>query len=260
MKITTWNVNGLRAALGKGIFSWVSEYQPDVLCLQEVRSKPSQIDTAQRISLEATFSHITWNPAARPGYSGVATLTNLPPREIQLGLGSPEFDSEGRVICARYPGFLLFNIYFPHGGHDLSRVPFKLDFYARLLELYDELRARGEEIILCGDFNTAHQEIDLRNPKENEGVSGFLTEERVWVDYYLEHGLVDIYRRLYPERVQYTWWTYRFGARARNIGWRLDYFMVSEELINQVQDVIIHEEVTGSDHCPVTLLLEDRGS
>ncbi len=255
MKITTWNVNGLRAALGKGILTWVSEFRPDVLCLQEVRSNPSQIDTTQRASLENAFSHLTWNPASRPGYSGVATLTNRPPEEIRLGLERPEFDSEGRVICARFPGYLLFNIYFPHGGHDLSRVPFKLDFYARLLELCDELHRSGENVILCGDFNTAHREIDLKNPKENSVVSGFLPEERVWVDRYLEHGLVDVYRRLYPEKVQYTWWTYRFNARARGIGWRLDYFLVSEGLLDQVQDVVIHEEVTGSDHCPVTLLL-----
>jgi exodeoxyribonuclease-3 len=174
-----------------------------------------------------------------------------------LGLDAPEFDSEGRVICTRYPGFLLFNIYFPHGGHDLSRVPFKLDFYASLLELCDELHQSGEKVILCGDFNTAHREIDLKNPKENEIVSGFLPEERVWVDRYLEHGLFDAYRRLYPDRVQYTWWTYRFNARTRGIGWRLDYFLVSEGLVDQVQDVVIHEEVTGSDHCPVTLLLND---
>ena len=255
MKITTWNVNGLRAALGKGILSWVSEYQPDVLCLQEVRSTPSQLEASQQASLEAAFSHITWNPAARPGYSGVATLSNRPPSEIRLGLEAPEFDSEGRVICARYPGFLLINIYFPHGGHDHSRVPFKLDFYARLLELCDDLHDQGQAVVLCGDFNTAHREIDLRHPKENANTTGFLPEERIWIDRYLAHGLVDAYRLLYPERVQYTWWTYRVNARARRVGWRLDYFLISESLMDRVQDVVIHEEVLGSDHCPVTLAL-----
>jgi len=255
MKITTWNVNGLRAALGKGILTWVAAHQPEVLCLQEVRSKPSQIETSHLDSIETSFSHIIWNPAARPGYSGVATLANIAPEETRLGLEIPEFDSEGRVICTRHPDFLLFNIYFPNGGRDLNRVPFKLDFYARLLELCDELHTRGEHIILCGDFNTAHREIDLRNPKENSTVTGFLPEERAWIDHFLAHGFVDVYRNLYPERVQYTWWTYRFNARARGIGWRLDYFLVSEKLANRVKDVILHEEVLGSDHCPVTLVL-----
>jgi exodeoxyribonuclease-3 len=134
-------------------------------------------------------------------------------------------------------------------------VDYKLDFYARLLEQCDERHARGENLILCGDFNTAHRPIDLKNPKQNENSSGFLPEERAWIDKFLEHGFVDIYRWLYPERVQYTWWTYRFNARAKNVGWRLDYFLVSESLIPQVQDVIVHDEVMGSDHCPVTLVL-----
>ena len=260
MKITTWNVNGLRAALGKGILDWLTDHQPEVLCMQEIRSRPSQIEASHLAGLETSFSHVVWNPASRPGYSGVATLASRSPLEAHLGLKAPEFDAEGRVICSRYPGFLLFNIYFPNGGHDLSRVPFKLDFYARLLELCDELHSRGEHIILCGDFNTAHREIDLRNPKENETISGFLPEERAWIDHYLGHGFVDIYRSLYPERVQYTWWTYRFNARARGIGWRLDYFLISEGLINRVEDVIVHEEVLGSDHCPVTLLLDESGT
>ena len=217
---------------------------------------PSQIEEIHRSSLEAAFSQIIWNPASRPGYSGVATLSTLQPEEIHLGLEATEFDAEGRVICTRYPGFLLFNIYFPNGGHDLSRVPFKLDFYARLLELCDGLHERGEQIILCGDFNTAHREIDLRNPKENETISGFLPEERAWVERYLAHGFVDIYRSLYPERVQYTWWTYRFNARNRGIGWRLDYFLVSRSLMSRVKDIIICDDVPGSDHCPVAMLIE----
>jgi exodeoxyribonuclease-3 len=288
MKFTTWNVNGLRAALGKGFLAWVKEAQPDVLCLQEVRAKPSQIEAVHLQELQALYPYITWNPAQRPGYSGVALLVRHPPLEVGLGLGDPAFDGEGRVIWARYPvgcvvdestdpgysttiskslaeindpgysnssSFLLFNIYFPNGGHDLGRVPFKLDFYARLLELCDELHTRGEKIILCGDFNTAHNEIDLRNPKENSVVTGFLPEERAWIDRYLERGFVDVYRRLYPERVQYTWWTYRLNARARGIGWRLDYFLVSEGLAGLTQDSVIHEDVKGSDHCPVSLIL-----
>ncbi len=257
MRLTTWNVNGLRAALGKGLATWAEAQSPDVLCLQEIKARPEQLPEESLRQLETIFPHITWNPAGQPGYSGVASLARQVPNEVRLGLGAPEFDGEGRVICTRHPGFLLFNIYFPNGGRDQERVPFKLDFYAYLLELCDRLHFQGENIVLCGDFNIAHREIDLRYPKENANSTGFLPEERVWIDHYLEHGFVDAYRRLYPERVQYTWWTYRLQARKRNIGWRLDYFLVSEKLMEQVQDVIVEEEVPGSDHCPVTLVIRD---
>ncbi|MEW5871823.1 MAG: exodeoxyribonuclease III [Chloroflexota bacterium] len=255
MKITTWNVNGLRAALGKNILNWISSHNPDVLCLQEIKARPEKLEAAHREQVQAAFPHQVWNPAQRPGYSGVATLAQAPPQEVRLGLGAPEFDNEGRLICTRYPGFLLFNIYFPNGQHDHERVPFKLDFYARLLEICDELHVQGEQIILCGDFNTCHQEIDLRHPKANQNNTGFLPEERKWIDHYLAHNFVDIYRHLYPERVQYSWWTYRLNARQNNVGWRLDYFLISTSLVGQVQDAIIHDEVPGSDHCPVTLIV-----
>ena len=258
MRIVTWNVNGIRAALGKGALEWMAAYGGDVLCLQEVRARQEQVDKASLERLREVYPHVTWNAAQRGGYSGVATLARATPQDVSLGLGVPEFDAEGRVICTRHPGFILFNIYFPNGGRDHARVPFKLDFYARLLALCDELHAQGERIVLCGDFNTSHQEIDLRNPKQNENTTGFLPEERAWIDRYLAHGFVDAYRRLYPETVQYTWWTYRFNARARDIGWRLDYFLVSEGLMEQVEDVVVHEDVMGSDHCPVSLLLAER--
>lgn len=256
MKIVTWNVNGLRAALNKDILSWINQYTPDVLCLQEIKARPEQLTTTHMQQLEALFSHHVWNPASRPGYSGVATLSTRSPPGIQVGMGIEEFDIEGRVIVSEYPSFKLFNLYVPNGGRDLNRVPFKLNFYAQLLQICDQLHQYGEQIILCGDINTCHQEIDLRNPKDNATTTGFLPEERLWIDKYLEHGFVDIYRYLYPERVQYTWWTYRVNARARNIGWRLDYYLISESLIDMVQDVIINTDVLGSDHCPVTLLID----
>ncbi|MBN2146855.1 MAG: exodeoxyribonuclease III [Anaerolineales bacterium] len=254
MKITTWNINGLRAALDKGIWTWVEAYAPDVLCLQEIKARPEQLSEQQ----QALFAgqHALWNPAERPGYSGVVTFSRQPPEQADLGLGIAEFDVEGRVARTRQGGFLLYNIYFPNGQRGQERVDYKLEFYARLLEICDHLHAQGEKVVICGDFNTAHNEIDLKNPKENQHTSGFLPEERVWIDHYLAHGFVDVYRHLYPDRVQYTWWTYRFNARPRNIGWRLDYFLVSPALVPQVQDVIVHEEVLGSDHCPVTLLIE----
>lgn len=254
MKITTWNVNGLRAALGKGSWDWVKTQPSDVFCLQEIKSRPDQL-TAEQHEILNSYPFIYWNPAERPGYSGVATFCKEQPLEVVLGMEAPEFDLEGRIIQTRFPGFRLFNIYFPNGGEENARVPYKLDFYARLLELCDRLHSAGEKIVITGDFNTAHQEIDLKNPKANEKNTGFMPEEREWVTRYLDHGFVDAYRRLYPDRVQYTWWTYRFNARVKNVGWRLDYFLVSEAFMPQVADVTVHDEVMGSDHCPVTLSL-----
>jgi len=255
MKLTTWNVNGIRAVLGKGALDWVRSEKPDVLCLQEIKARPEQL-TGDQINFFNEYASI-WNPAERPGYSGVATFSRLPALQVDLGLGMERFDSEGRVIRTRQSGFLLYNIYFPNGQRGQERVDFKLDFYARLLEQCDALHAAGEHIIITGDFNTAHNEIDLANPKSNETTSGFLPEERAWIDMYLQHGFVDAFRQLYPEKIQYTWWTYITNARKRNVGWRLDYFLVSEKLMPRVQDVIIHDDILGSDHCPVTLALAD---
>ncbi len=253
MKIVTWNVNGIRAALGKGLKEWTLEQSPDLLCIQEIKANPGQLSDEQK---DFPGYGTVWNPAQRPGYSGVATFHRQPPLETVLGLGEERFDVEGRVIRTRHPDFLLYNIYFPNGQRGQDRVDYKLDFYARLLEICNELHQSGENIIITGDFNTAHMPIDLRNAKENETTSGFLPEERAWVDKFLQSGFVDVYRQLYPERVQYTWWTYRMAARQRGIGWRIDYFLVSEKLAPRVKDVIIHEAVTGSDHCPVELVLD----
>lgn len=256
MQITTWNVNGIRAALRKGVMEWIGEHNPEVLCLQEVRARREQVDAEAVAQLEVAYPFNAWNPAERGGYSGVATFGAVAPVETILGMGNADFDIEGRVIQTRYSAFRLFNIYFPNGGRDHERVPFKLDFYAFLLDLCDSLHEQGEQIVITGDFNTAHNEIDLRNPKENQNTTGFLPEERVWIDRYLEHGFVDAYRQLYPEKEEYTWWTYRMNARARNVGWRLDYFLVSEGLMASVQDVVVHDDVMGSDHCPVTMTLD----
>jgi len=252
LKITTWNVNGFRAVRRKDAFAWLDDEQPDVLCLQEIKVKPEQI-TEEEQTIKG-YSAI-WNPAERPGYSGTAVFHKIAPQEIDLGLGINDFDQEGRVIRVRYPDFLLYNIYFPNGGQDNQRVPFKLAFYEALLNICNELHSNNEKIIITGDFNTAHNEIDLANPKANEKNTGFLPEERVWIDKYLDRGFVDIFRNLYPERISYTWWTFRMNARARNIGWRLDYYLVSESLASSIKDVIIHDEIMGSDHCPVTLII-----
>ncbi len=253
MRISTWNVNGIRAAVGKGLKQWLAAESPDVLCLQEIKAVEQQLNDEQKDFPGYT---ILWNSAERLGYSGVATLLKTQPVEVLAGLGEERFDIEGRALRTRHPDFLLYNIYFPNGQRGQERLDYKLDFYAQLLNTCDTLHAAGENIIITGDFNTAHMPIDLRNPKQNETNSGFLPEERKWIDKFLEHGFVDIYRHLYPEKVQYTWWAYRIGARQRNVGWRLDYFLVSEKLAPRVREVIVHDDILGSDHCPVTLVLE----
>ena len=249
----TWNVNGLRAVLARNGLDWAWAAQPDILCLQEVKARPEQLKEEYR-----NFSgyDVIWNPALRAGYSGVATFLRSASLETQLGMDAPLFDVEGRIISTLHPGFRLFNVYFPSGQRGMDRVNYKLDFYAHLLNVCDRLHASGESVVIAGDFNTAHMPIDLKNAKQNSKTSGFLPEERAWVQKFLDHGFVDAYRSLYPDRIQYTWWTYRLSARERGIGWRLDYFLFSEKLMPQVKDVIIHDSVSGSDHCPVELVLE----
>ena len=253
LKISTWNVNGYRAVLKKGFDTWLQQDNSDVICLQEVKARPEQVEEGFR-----SWDGYTpfWNPAERSGYSGVAVFTRINPLEVGYGLEDPRFDSEGRVIWLRFPEFTLYNIYFPNGQRGMDRVAYKLDFYARLLQICDERHKNGENIVLTGDFNTAHQEIDLANPKQNSTTSGFLPEERVWVTKYLECGFIDAFRHLYPEKVQYTWWTYITNARARNVGWRLDYYLVTSGMMNRVKDVVIQDQVLGSDHCPVSLFLD----
>lgn len=255
MRITTWNVNGIRAATKKGALTWAISENIDILCLQEVKAQESQIPDEQR---RLPGYECYWNAAQRPGYSGVAVYERCQPERVVFGLGQERFDEEGRVIRLEYTDFVLYNIYFPNGQRGQDRVDFKLDFYSCLLEQCDELHREGKSVIITGDFNTAHKEIDLAHPKANEKTSGFLPEERAWVDRFLEHGFVDVYRKLYPERVQYTWWTFISNARARNVGWRLDYYLVSEPFVKNVEDVIIHDQVIGSDHCPVSLILKDE--
>ena len=255
MKIITWNVNGLRAALKKGVKEWILEdAKPDVMCLQETRVLPDeQLTAAER---EVPAYETIWNPAQKKGYSGVSTWMRETPLDFSLGLGEERFDVEGRVIRTQHPDFYLYNIYFPNGQRGHERVQYKLDFYDLLLETCDALHAEGKSVVITGDFNTAHDRIDLKNDKSNEKTSGFLPEERAMIDKYIEHGFVDPFRVLYPEKEQYSWWSYRGNARTNNVGWRIDYFLISENLMPRVKDVIIHDQVTGSDHCPVELIID----
>jgi len=253
IKIITWNVNGIRALLRKGLLRWAFEQQPDLLCLQEIKARPEQLNPALSKELNLPYA---WNPAQRPGYSGVVTFYLNEPRDIVMGMGDPRYDVEGRIVQTIQRGFRLLNVYFPSGSSGRTRVDYKLAFYGQLLDVCDALHKRGEHLVIAGEVNTAHQPIDLKYPKQNRNTSGFLPEEREWIQRYLEHGFVDAFRHLHPEKAQYTWWTNRVNARERGIGWRLDYFLVSSRLFPHVRDVVIHDEVPGSDHCPVEMLLD----
>jgi exodeoxyribonuclease III len=253
MKITTWNVNGYRAIVSKGFREWFIENNADILLLQEVKARPEQVNPDQK---QFKGYKDIWNPAVKLGYSGVCVFSRIEPLEYGLGMGDTRFDHEGRLIWMRFPDVVIYNVYFPSGQRGMERVEYKLAFYYSLLELVKKHHQEGVGVIIGGDFNTAHTEIDLANPKQNSKTSGFLPEERAWIDLYLDNGMRDVFRDLYPDRRQYSWWTYRSGARQRNIGWRLDYFLASESLRQRVIDVVIHNEATGSDHCPVSLFLE----
>ncbi len=255
IRLFSWNVNGLRACSRKGFSQWIQDARPDVLGLQEVRALPEQLDAEVR-SPDGYAAH--FHPAERRGYSGVALFTRITPDRVVLGgLGEPRFDDEGRLIIADYGDFVLFNGYFPNGGNDLSRVPYKLEFSETVLQHAEALRRAGRSVVICGDVNTAHHEIDLAHPKSNRKNTGFLPEERAWVSRLVDHGYVDIFRALHPgEEGLYTWWSNRKGVRERNVGWRIDYFFVSEDLVERVVDARIHPQVMGSDHCPVELVLD----
>ena len=253
MKIVSWNVNGIRAAARKGFWTWLSDARPDCLCLQETRIQPQQLTQDMR---EPTGYVAFWHSAERKGYSGVSTFASEQPLAVQEGFGQPTFDVEGRVLLTKHPGFTLLNVYFPNGRRGHDRVQYKLRFYDSLRAYCAGLRAEGQHLIVCGDFNTAHQPIDLARPKENADTSGFLPEEREAVSRWSDDGFVDVYRHFHPTSEEYTWWTYRFQARERNIGWRLDYFFVVAEALDRVADAFITPEVMGSDHCPVGLRLQ----
>jgi len=252
-KILCWNVNGIRAAERKGFLEWLNKESPDILCVQETKAS---LDSLSADLLEPPDYHAYWNSAERKGYSGVATYTKEIPLSIRNGFGIPEFDAEGRVIISEYTGFTLFNVYFPNGKKDESRLKYKLGFYDAFLEHLESIRKQDKRIIICGDYNTAHKEIDLARPKENEKVSGFLPVEREWIDRLVVHGYIDTFRYFHKEPNQYTWWDMKSRARERNVGWRIDYFFVTENLISSISEAYIMPEVMGSDHCPIGLKIK----
>ncbi len=236
----------------RGFLDWLKETSPDILCLQETKAHPEQLNDAL---LSPDDYHVYWNYPERKGYSGVAMFSREQPLDVHSGFSSERFDAEGRVLAARFPAFLLYNVYFPNGKMGPERLEYKLAFYDAFLNHLIELKQQGERIIVCGDYNTAHTEIDLSHPRENARVSGFLPEEREWIDRLVGHGFIDTFRMFHSEGGHYTWWDVRTRSRERNIGWRIDYFFVSDNLADSVQDATILSEVTGSDHCPVSLTL-----
>jgi exodeoxyribonuclease III len=253
MKLLCWNVNGLRAVLKKGFLDWFHKESADIVCLQEVKTQKEQLDQAL---MEVADYESYWCSAERKGYSGVATFTKRRPMQVQYGLGIPRFDVEGRVLVTEFPEFTLFNVYFPNGKRDSERLRYKMEFYEAILEHWQAVRKSGKKLIICGDYNTAHKEIDLARPKENATVSGFLQIERDWMDKLVSLGYVDVFRMYNPLPNQYTWWDMMTRARERNSGWRIDYFFVTQDLIPKIRNAGIRPEVMGSDHCPVALELE----
>lgn len=253
MKLYSWNVNGLRAVVKKGFWDWVADCGGDAIGLQEIKAEPDQLRKADR---EPEGFEAVFNPSKkRKGYSGTAVYHKTAPLNVSFGLQDERYDGEGRCILMEYPEFYFFNIYFPNGQKDDERLQFKLGYYDRFLEYAEELR-KGKPIVACGDFNTAHKEIDLKRPKENSKISGFLPIERAWIDTFIERGYVDTFRMFNEQPEEYSWWSYRYGARSRNAGWRIDYFFVSEELRPKVKNAWIEQDVMGSDHCPVGLELD----
>ena len=253
MRILSWNVNGLRAVAQKGFLKWLSTEPAEIICVQETKIQKDQIPQ----DLLNPNDYIGyWSFAERKGYSGVVTYSKIKPETVELGFGIDLFDTEGRIVISRYRKFTLLNIYFPNGKQSPERLDYKMSFYDATLDYCNNLRKNGEKLIICGDYNTAHKEIDLANPKENENMSGFLPIEREWIDKFIANGYVDTFRMFNTEPEQYSWWTYRFKARERNIGWRIDYHFVSEDFVSNVKNAFIMQEVTGSDHCPVGLEID----
>lgn len=256
MKLISWNVNGLRAAMKKDFLKSFSKADADVFAIQETKLQEAQLpEEARNISgYEAYYSH----SIAKKGYSGVAVYTKVKPETVKYGIGIPRFDDEGRIIEMDFGDFLFFNIYFPNGQMSEERLQYKLDFYREFFEYADKHKNSGRSIVISGDFNTAHNAIDLKNPGPNSKRSGFLRIERDWIDSIVEKGYVDTFRYIHPETVKYSWWSYRFKAREKNAGWRIDCFFVTRDIVNKgwIRQAYIDNDVFGSDHCPIGLELQ----
>ncbi len=254
-KLLSWNVNGIRAVHKKNFMEWFNAEKPDIMCFQETKAQDDQIpeEIANAVGYELYVSS-----AERKGYSGVAVLTKKKVKQFNKGFGIKKFDNEGRTLELEFEDVTLFNIYFPNGKQSKERLQYKMDFYETFLERANNLKNQGKKLIVCGDVNTAHKEIDLAHPKQNEKRSGFLPEERAWIDKLLSYGYIDTFRMFVEGGGHYSWWDVRTRARDRDIGWRIDYFYISENLKNDVKSAFILKDVMGSDHCPVGIEINDE--
>ncbi len=258
INLVSWNVNGLRAVMKKNFTAAVGRLDADVLGIQETKLQAHQLTPAMT-DLPGYQSY--WSHArTKKGYSGVGVYSRLEPQQVRHGIGIPEFDDEGRILELDFESFVLFNVYFPNGQMSEERLTYKLNFYKAFFQYADAYVEQGRRVVICGDYNTAHNEIDLKNPKANANTSGFLRIERDWLDRIITNGYVDTFRYFFPETVKYSWWTYRFKARERNAGWRIDYFFVNRDMIEDGSVVApyIDNDIMGSDHCPVGLRLNQK--
>jgi exodeoxyribonuclease-3 len=249
MRLVSWNVNGIRAIVKKGLKDWIDTESPEILCLQETKAHQEQVPL-EVTALSQYFQY--YSRPIRKGYSGVAVFSKEEPLDVRYDFHE-DFDDEGRLIELEFPQFVLLNVYFPNGKASPERLDYKMGFYREFQKHCADLRDQGKNLVICGDVNTAHREIDLARPKANEGISGFLPQERAWMNRFLADGFIDTFRYFNQEPDQYTWWSVRTQARERNVGWRIDYFFISEGLVEIMSGAGIMDEVMGSDHCPLYL-------
>jgi len=248
IEIISWNVNGIRAVANKEALKWIDERDTDVLCLQEIKALPEQIPSNL---FNKDFLELDINSAEKKGYSGTAIFSSIK-SDSTSNAEHIDLLNEGRIIEKHFGDTILFNVYFPNGQKNEDRLKYKMEFYDKFLQHCEQLKENGKSIIICGDVNTAHREIDLKNPKSNSKISGFLPIERAWIDKLIDHGYIDTFRYVNGDEIdRYSWWSYRFGARGKNVGWRIDYFFISEDLAENLEDAFILDNITGSDHCPV---------
>ena len=253
MRIITYNVNGIRAAMSKGLIQWIKEVEPDVLCLQEIKANPEQVGVFE---FEEMGYHHYWYPAQKKGYSGVAIFSKTKPSNVTYGCGIKEYDEEGRVLRADFGDLSVMSVYQPSGSSGDLRQAFKMKWLGDYTNYINQLKKSRPQLVLCGDFNICHRPIDIHNPKSNANTSGFLPEEREWMEQFINSGFIDTFRHFNKEPHHYTWWSYRAGSRGKNLGWRIDYNLASENLMPRLKAATILAEAMHSDHCPALLEIE----